>query len=90
MEKKKMVYVVRQNAEWDYDFVEVYTTRKKLAQALCEHLKDDGAYLEVKDIEKHIKEREARGCVYLFFVEELDETLDGIHYQYDVSIALLD
>lgn len=69
----KKVYVVRTAADWDYDFVEICSTLKEVANLIYEYMEEEeGVYVDTNELENHMKEREKEGWEFL-----IDEEFNG-------------
>ena len=90
--KMSKVYVVNGPAEWDPEFIAVFSSIDTLSQGLVDIFAEEIIYLEKEEVAKQIKEREERGAVYLFFpfmlTDRIDE--DDIRYQYSVRAVEID
>ena len=82
---KNKVYVVTMDADWDCDYLAIYDSLPKVAKALSDNLADDFIFLNESDIKKHIKEREEKGAVWLFFPEDIDNTITQNHFNVRVA-----
>lgn len=77
MKKITNVYVVTMTEETDCDYLRVFANIDDLVDGLMEDLEDSDVYtLDREDVKKQILEREAQGYCYLFFADEIDETVN--------------
>ena len=75
MKKITSVYVITMTEEADY--LRVFANIDDLVDGLMEDLEDSDVFtLDREDVKKYILEREAQGFDYLFFADEIDETVN--------------
>ena len=94
MEGMTKVYVIRMDANWDMDYVEVRRTLEEVADVVAEYVSDwRGYYFDKEALVKHMKRREYIGYAYLISTDELIEEgvfpKDAEAWDYWVNVAYL-
>lgn len=86
------VYVLTINNDWDLDYKRVFTKLDSLVKAIVEDFEEECVFLDKEDIKKHIKEREKAGRTYLFFADEIDNSINPESYcgSYSVMKCILE
>lgn len=88
MKKITSVYVITMTEEIDY--LRVFANIDDLVDGLMEDLEDSDVFtLDREDVKKHILEREAHGFDYLFFADEIDETVNKCANEFMVRKATI-
>lgn len=88
MKKITSVYVITMTEEVDY--LRVFANIDNLVDGLMEDLEDSDVFtLDREDVKKHILEREAHGFDYLFFADEIDETVNKSANEFMVRKATI-
>jgi hypothetical protein len=88
------VYVIRMDAQWDADYVEVRRTLKEVADVIEEYVTEwHGYYFDKDALINHMKEREEIGYGYLINTEELIEQdifpKNAENWEYWINVAYL-
>ena len=85
---KVYVLTIRDN----YDYVRVFSTVDKLAEAISNDFREESVFMDAKEIKKYIKEREKTNAVYLFFANDIDSSIeeDSICGSYSVMRCALE
>jgi hypothetical protein len=90
MKKITSVYVITMTEEADCDYLRVFANIDDLVDGLMEDLEDSDVFtLNREDVKKHILEREAHGFDYLFFADEIDETVNKSANEFMVRKATI-
>ena len=86
------VYVLTVQNGWNDDYTRVFSTVDKLAEAISKDFEDECVFMDAKDIKKYIKEREKTQAIYLFFANDIDESIseDSFCGSYSVTKCVLE
>lgn len=72
MKNATKIYVIRMDAQWDMDYVEVRRTLEEVADTIAEYVTEwKGYYFDKDALVKHMKKREKIGYMYLIDTDEL-------------------
>lgn len=94
MEGMTKVYVIRMDATWDMDYVEVRRTLEEVADVVADYVTEwQGYYFDKADLVKHMKRREYVGYAYLIDTDELIEEKvfpeRAMNWEFWVNVAYL-